>query len=43
MQNPPKLTRRMRNLAGHDRERQPTDTEIDELIRGVDKIVKTVF
>lgn len=33
----------IRNLAGHDRERDPTDVEIDELVRGVDKTVKTLF
>lgn len=33
----------IRNIAGHDRERQPTDAEIDELIRGVEKTTKTLF
>jgi hypothetical protein len=32
----------VRNLCGHDAERDPTADEVDELIRGVDRVVKTV-
>ena len=33
----------IRNYAGHAKEREPTADEIDELISGTDKIVKTLF
>jgi len=33
----------LRALCVHDKDREPTKEEIDELIRGVDAIVKTVF
>jgi hypothetical protein len=33
----------IRNYASHDKERDPASDEIDELIKGVDKIVKVVF
>ena len=33
----------IRNLCGHDGERQPTTEEVWELIAGTEKIVKTVF
>ncbi len=33
----------LRNLCGHKRERDPTKEEVQELIDGVDKILKTVF
>jgi hypothetical protein len=33
----------IRNYAGHDKERAPTDEEVRELITGTDKIVKTLF
>ncbi|HTR35451.1 MAG TPA: hypothetical protein VMH80_06100 [Bryobacteraceae bacterium] len=33
----------IRNLCGHSRERDPNGTEVDELILGVDKVIKEVF
>jgi hypothetical protein len=33
----------VRNLCGHDGEREPTKDEVNELISGVDKVTKTVF
>jgi hypothetical protein len=33
----------IRNLCGHDGERQPTREEVQELIGGAEKIIKTVF
>jgi hypothetical protein len=33
----------LRNLCDHDKKREPQESEIDELISGVDKIMKTVF
>ena len=33
----------LRNLCGHDKEREPKKEEIEELIKGVDKITKTIF
>jgi hypothetical protein len=33
----------IRNYAAHDKERDPTDEEIKELIEGVEQLVKTVF
>lgn len=33
----------LRNLCDHDKDREPTPDEIGELIKGVDKITKTVF
>lgn len=33
----------IRNLCGHDADREPTRDEVDDLIRGVKKIVTTVF
>jgi hypothetical protein len=33
----------VRNYAGHAKERDPTSEEIEELISGTDKIVKTIF
>jgi hypothetical protein len=33
----------LRNLCGHDAEREPTKDEVDDLIRGVEKVVTTVF
>jgi hypothetical protein len=33
----------IRNLCGHKKERDPTKTEVQEVIDGADKIIKTVF
>ena len=33
----------LRNLCDHDRKSEPTHTQVDELIFGVNKIIKTVF
>ena len=33
----------LRNLCDHDRKSEPTNTQVDELIFGVNKIIKTVF
>jgi hypothetical protein len=33
----------LRNLCGHDGEREPTKDEVEELVRGVEKVVATVF
>jgi hypothetical protein len=33
----------IRNYSGHDKERAPTSEEIEELIIGTDKVLKTVF
>lgn len=33
----------IRNYAGHDKERDPTEEEVMELIRGTEKVIKTVF
>ena len=33
----------LRNLCDHDRKSEPTNTQVDELISGVNKIIKTVF
>ena len=33
----------IRNLCDHPKEREPTNDEVDELIRGVDKSIKTLF
>ena len=33
----------IRNLCDHDSKREPTQEEVDELINGVDSIIKTVF
>ncbi len=32
----------VRNICTHDRQREPTEAEVDELIRGVDTVVKTI-
>ena len=32
----------IRNLCGHDTEREPTQEEVEELIIGVDKVIKTL-
>jgi hypothetical protein len=32
----------VRNLCGHDAARDPTREDVDDLIRGVDTIVKTI-
>ncbi len=33
----------LRNLCGHDKEREPSQDEINDLISGVKKIIKTIF
>lgn len=33
----------IRNLCGHDKERDPTKEEVQELIKGVSKVIKTTF
>lgn len=33
----------IRNLCGHDAEREPTSEDVEELIRGTEKVVATVF
>lgn len=33
----------IRNLCDHNKDREPTSEEVEELINGVDKIIKTVF
>lgn len=33
----------VRNLCGHGKDREPTEDEVDELIAGVDKAIKTLF
>ena len=33
----------IRNLCGHKRKREPTKEEVEELISGVEKVIKTVF
>ncbi len=33
----------LRNVCGHDKQREPTEAEVTELIGGVDKITKTLF
>ena len=33
----------IRNLCSHDKEREPTKEEVDELIAGVEKFTKTLF
>jgi hypothetical protein len=33
----------LRNLCGHDKDREPTKDEVDELINGVAKILKTLY
>jgi uncharacterized protein (UPF0332 family) len=33
----------LRNLCDHDKEKEPTRGEVEELINGVEKIIKTVF
>ena len=33
----------LRNLCDHDRKSEPTNTNVDELISGVNKTIKTVF
>ncbi len=33
----------LRNLCDHDRESEPTNAQVDELISGINKIIKTVF
>lgn len=33
----------LRNLCAHDREREPTEEEVDEIIEGADKYTKTLF
>jgi len=33
----------IRNLCDHKKEREPTNEEIDELINGVERIIKTIF
>jgi hypothetical protein len=33
----------VRNLCGHSKHREPTEEEVDELIAGVDRIVRTLF
>jgi hypothetical protein len=33
----------LRNLCGHDRQREPSEGEVTELIDGVDKVSKTLF
>jgi hypothetical protein len=33
----------LRNLCDHNKEREPTESEVEELIRGAEKITKTLF
>ena len=33
----------LRNLCDHDKKREPSKEEIDELVAGVDKVTKTLF
>lgn len=33
----------LRNLCGHDAEREPNKDDLDDLINGVDKIIKTIY
>lgn len=33
----------VRNICGHDKEREPTEVEVEELIDGVEKYTKTLF
>ncbi|MDE3017095.1 MAG: hypothetical protein KGI29_09300 [Pseudomonadota bacterium] len=33
----------LRNLCDHNKKREPTESEVDDLISGVDKTIKTVF
>jgi len=33
----------LRNLCDHNRDREPTKKEVNELIEGIGKITKTVF
>lgn len=33
----------IRNLCGHNKDREPTKEEVEELIAGTDKIIKTIF
>ncbi len=33
----------IRNLCGHNKDREPTKEEVEELVHGTDKIIKTVF
>lgn len=33
----------IRNLCGHNKDREPTKEEVEELVNGTDKIIKTVF
>lgn len=33
----------LRNLCGHNKDREPTKDEISELIEGVDKVIKTIY
>jgi hypothetical protein len=33
----------IRNLCAHKKDREPTETEVIELISGVDKVIKTIF
>jgi hypothetical protein len=33
----------LRNLCGHNKDRDPTEDEVSELIEGVDKVIKTIY
>lgn len=33
----------LRNICGHNKEREPTKEEVEELISGTDKILKTIY
>ena len=33
----------IRNICGHAKEREPTKEEVDELLNGVEKVIKTFF
>lgn len=33
----------IRNLCDHNKDREPTKDEVDELIKGTDKVIKTIF
>ena len=33
----------LRNLCGHNKDREPTKEETSELIEGVDKVIKTIY
>lgn len=33
----------IRNLCDHKKTKEPTKTDIDELIKGVEKLIKTIF